>query len=141
MDELQPIPLWKRQGKNPLVVTLRPLSLQTILVQPLGYKVIGTVRRGMNMGLLAIGPDGRFVRVNGWYVEHLFQRAVCAAICQCTDSHPIKKQLINGLRKNTQPKSTPQVTIRKRRTVEIPISAATEDSNDIHLPVLSAYFK
>jgi hypothetical protein len=141
VDDFKPITLRKREGKKPLVVSLRPLSLQSILVYPQGYKVIGTVRRGMNLGLLAIAPDGVFVRVNGWYVEHLVQRAVCAAICKCQDPHPIKAWLIAASRRNRMPLAMPLVSIRKRRTIERPETMDRLQRDGIHLPVVSAFFQ
>lgn len=141
MDDIKPIALHKRQGRDPLVVSLRPLSLQSILVHPKGYEVIGTVRRGMNLGLLAISPDGVFVRVNGWYVEHLVQRAVCAAICKCEDPHPIKAQLLEASRRNKVPMSMPSVSIRKRRSFQTPKPMDSLQSSGMHLPVISAFFQ
>lgn len=141
MDDIKPIPLRKRQGKNPLVVSLRPLSLKSILVHPQGYEVIGTIRRGMNLGLLAIAPDGMFVRVNGWYVEHLVQRAVCAAICKCQDPHPIRARLIAASRRNRIPMAMPLVSIRKRRSIQFPESTGSLQRSDMHLPVISAFFQ
>ena len=86
MKDLTPVPLNKPRKNQPLQVSLRPSKLLWTLVFPARYKVVGTVRRGMNMGLLAIDPEGAFVRVNGWYVEPLVQRAVLAAIQRCTDN-------------------------------------------------------
>lgn len=116
MNDVKPIPLHQKQGKNPLVVNLRPSCIQSILVHPRGYKVVGTIRRGMNLGLLAIAPDGKFVRVNGSYVEQLIQRAVCDAIRRCLDPHPIRAQLIAISRRNKLPSAMPLVSIRKRRS-------------------------
>lgn len=130
MDDIKPIPLRNRQGKNPLVVSLRLLSLKSILVHPRGYEVIGTIRRGMNLGLLAIAPDGVFVRVNGWYVEHLNQRAVRAAICKCKDHHPIRARLITASRRNRIPMAMPLVSIRKRRLFQLPESIRSLQRSD-----------
>jgi hypothetical protein len=141
LDDIKPISLHKRQGNNPLVVSLRPLSLQSILVHPRGYEVIGTVRRGMNLGLLAIAPDGIFVRVNGWYVERLVQRAVCAAIFKCQDPHPIKARLIAVSRRNRVPMAMPRVSIRKRRAIQLPEGMDSLQRGDMHLPVISAFFQ
>ncbi len=122
MDDMSPIALRKRQGKDRLVVSLRPLTLQRILSHPQGYEVIGKVRRGMNLGLLAVAPDGVFVRVNGSYVEHLFQRAVCAAICECQDPHPIRARLIAASRRNRVLLAMPVVSTRRRRSFQLPDS-------------------
>lgn len=139
MDDIKPIALRKRQGKNPLVVSLRPLSLRSIIMHPQGYKVIGTIRRGMNLGLLAIAPDGTFVRVNGWYVEQLVQRAVWAAICKCQDPHPIRTRLIAASRRNRLPMPMPHVSIRKRRTFRLPDLSLSRQRSDLYLPDISTF--
>ena len=139
MNELTPITLYKRQGRLPLTVSLRALTLQCILVHPQGYQVIGTVRRGMNMGLLAIAPDGSFVRVNGWYVERLIQRAVCAAICKCEDQHPIKTRLLAARRQGREIQLQPQVVVRKRRSYIRPVEAQSGQYEGMQLPVLPLF--
>ena len=120
MHDITPTVLQKVRGKQRLVVSLRTSSMKNIVSNPKGYNVIGTIRRGMNMGLLAISPSGKFVRVNGWYVEMLEQPVVCAAICECMDLYLIKPALLEKVRENLRAPNVPKVVIRKRRSIISP---------------------
>jgi hypothetical protein len=44
-------------------------SLSKFVTAPKAYKVVGLLHQDMAFGLLAIAPNGEYVRVNGSYVE------------------------------------------------------------------------
>lgn len=137
LHDLTPVKLLKQRNNEPMIVSLRPTTLLSILVHPIQYKVVGTVRRGMNMGLLAIDTEGEFIRVNGWYVEHLVQRAVREAIHRCTDSKAHLAAVIRAHREARALAIAPTVVVRKRRRIVRSSEDESRQYEGMHLPRIS----
>ena len=56
-----------------------PWRLYT-LVCPAGWKMIGTIQRGLEIGALALSPVGIYCQVNAGGIRALDQRKVLAAV-------------------------------------------------------------
>jgi hypothetical protein len=61
-------------------VVLGVTSIKAYVTAPKEYKVIGIVKFGFEFGLLAMTPNGNYLRVNGSEIESLFKRDVQEAI-------------------------------------------------------------
>lgn len=47
---------------------------------PSGWKMIGTIQRGVYIGALAISPEGIYAQINAGVVRALDQRKIVAAV-------------------------------------------------------------
>lgn len=52
-----------------------------------GWKIIGTVQRGLEIGALAVSPLGLYVQLNAGAVRSLDQRKAAAAIDAARNGH------------------------------------------------------
>ena len=99
-------------GNDALEIVLGGKRLIGIVASRVAYTPIGVIRQGLNFGLLCIGPDGQFARVNGAYVESLDFELVKEKLSRRysnTVSDRLRDSPINT-------RSPVQVTWRKRRT-------------------------
>ena len=71
-------------------------SLSRFVTAPKAYKVVGLLRQDMAFGLLAIAPNGEYVRVNGSYVEPIHPMHVewlCASLKMPRPAIRVKPQV------------------------------------------------
>jgi hypothetical protein len=89
---IRPAPFLKN---HPVSLLTNWHSLSKFVTAPKAYKVVGLLRQDMAFGLLAIAPNGEYVRVNGSYVEPIHPMHVewlCAALKMPRPSIRIKAQ-------------------------------------------------
>lgn len=143
--EMTPVPLTKRHRKELLEVNLYTNVLKNFLIVPKGFRVIGTIRRGMNMGLLARDPEGQFVRINGSYVEPLDEsstRTVVNYLRAGERSASLARQTcasapadFSSYVRNSATVPLPvQVTVRKRRHIKLPGGDSPAQYEGIPMP-------
>lgn len=71
------------------------------------FRYLGVVQRGMEVGALALTPDGRYVQVNGDIVQDLNASRVRAALGSAYTSRVVPSA--------PAPAQAPVVVVRKRR--------------------------
>jgi len=99
-------------GNDALEIVLGGKRLIGIVASRVAYTPIGVIRQGLNFGLLCIGPDGQFARVNGACVESLDFELVKDKLSR-RYSNPVGDRLSES---PVNTRSAVQVTWRKRRT-------------------------
>ena len=89
-------------------------------------RLLGCIRRGPQMGALAVDARGRYVQVNGDFVTELNQSQVAAAVrrASAAAAHPAAPLGHDPdeppLRATTKPPAKPPViVVRRRRVLEI----------------------
>jgi hypothetical protein len=87
-------------------------------------RLLGSVRRGPQMGALAIDRQGRYLQVNGDHVNELSQSQLAAAVERATAQQVAAYQLRNAdwarQRLIAKPAAKPPVVVvRRRRNLEI----------------------
>jgi hypothetical protein len=80
-------------------------------------RLLGTVRDGMQIGVLAQMRDGSYVQINGDVVRVLNASRVKHALARVTD-----KTSRSPMRLGTLPPSTVTVTVKRRRPVQRPVA-------------------
>jgi hypothetical protein len=89
-------------------------------------RLLGCIRRGLQMGALAVDLRGRYVQVNGDYVTELNQSQIAAAVRRASAAAaPLAAPTGHDhdaphLRATTKPPAKPPVVVvRRRRVLEI----------------------
>ena len=87
-------------------------------------RLLGSVRRGPQMGALAIDRQGKYLQVNGDHVNELSQSQLAAAVERANAQQVAAHQLRNADWARQRlvakaPAKPPVVVVRRRRNLEI----------------------
>ena len=74
--QMYPVPISKRSRKEDICIQFGRTRYWHLYTAPKQFTIVGSIRRGLNSGLLAIAPDGKYVRVNGSYIEPIDGRTM-----------------------------------------------------------------
>jgi hypothetical protein len=97
---------------GPVAITLGVKLLCGIVCGHAGYTPIGMIRQSLSFGLLCVGPDGQYVRVNGSYVEKLdFQ-----LITQTLERLQSRTETVRTVETSASSRAAIKVTVRRRWT-------------------------
>jgi hypothetical protein len=107
---------------QPLKVVLGTQTMKAFVAAPKEFKVLGIVRMGMEFGLLATTPSGKYVRVNGSRVFRLDTQAIEAAMQAAVSDGRGESYAASRERQPTNETTVvPAVVQRKRRRyVQLP---------------------
>ncbi len=95
---------------EPLAITLGVKLLCGIVAGNAGYTPIGMIRQGLSFGLLCVGPDGQYVRINGSYIERLdFQ-----LVTQTLERLLSRAEAVRTVETRAVARAAIKVTVRKR---------------------------
>ncbi len=95
---------------EPLAITLGVKLLCGIVAGNAGYTAIGMVRQGLSFGLLCVGPDGQYVRINGSYVEKLDFQLVTQTLARLH----AKAEAVRTVETRAVARAAVKVTVRRR---------------------------
>jgi hypothetical protein len=100
---------------EPLAITLGVKLLCGIVAGNSGYTPIGMIRQGLSFGLLSVGPDGQYVRINGSYIEKLdFQ-----LVTQTLERLQSRAETVRTVETRAVARAAIKVTVRKRWTAAL----------------------
>lgn len=104
-----------------MIIRLNLSMHRFTLVQHEGFRYLAVIQNGFQIGALAQTPLGRYVQVNGAYVQFLntqkVERALKAA--EAHRSRQVKRVLHAKPTLGVPVKSMPVVTFRQRRRVDV----------------------
>lgn len=95
---------------EPVTIVLGARLSNAILASNARYTSIGVMRQGPSFGLLCVGPEGEYVRVNGSYVEKLDFQLVTSMLARLH----ARTEAIGTFETRAIPRAEVKVTIRKR---------------------------